>query len=227
MCWLAAYLAAGGGKYADGVGFHGKACDAGTSVCASNNIACPSTAIQECAGAPLINQINDARAIMANNGLTGKPLVNTEGGYTNSVATNDLSSASADQQAAYVSRFFIIQASESLPIAVWFSWLQNIKGFNFTGFGTTAAEAENNQDYQQTYNWLVGSMMQGPCSQDQGSVWTCSLTLASGHDGLIVWSDSVTSYTPAGPYISYADLNGNSFPISGSVPIGILPILLE
>jgi Abnormal spindle-like microcephaly-assoc'd, ASPM-SPD-2-Hydin len=226
-CWLAAYLAAGGGSYADGVGFHGKACDTGSSICVTYNIACPSTAIQQCAGTPLINQIADARTIMANNGLSAKTLINTEGGYTTSVATNDLSSASADQQSAYVSRFFILQASENLPIAVWFSWLQDVTGFNFTGFGTTAAEAENNQAYQQTYNWLVGSTMNGPCSEEQDSVWACPLTLASGQTALIVWSDSATSYTPVGGFTSYVNLSGNSFPISGPVPIGIQPILLE
>lgn len=226
-CWLAAYLAAGGGAYADAVGFHGKACDSGTGLCVANNIACPSDAIQECAGAPLINQINDARTILANNGLSGKPLINTEGGYASSVATGDLPSASADQQAAYVTRFFIIQASEGLPIAVWFSWLQGITGFSFTGFGTTAAETQNNQAYQQAYKWLLGATMNGPCSEGQNSVWTCPLTLSSGHTGLIVWSDSGSSYTPAGSYTSYLDLKGNTFSISGSLTLGILPILLE
>jgi len=227
ICWLSAYLAAGGGAYADAVGFHGKACDSNTGLCVMNNIACPPSAIQECAGAPLINQIADARTIMANNGMSEKPLINTEGGYTTEVATNDLSTATASQQAAYVTRFFIIQASENLPIAVWFSWLQDIQGFSFTGFGTTAAEAENNQAYQQVYNWLLGSTMNGPCSENQNSAWTCPLTLASGHAGLIVWSDSASSYTPAATYTSYVNLNGNSFPINGAVPISILPLLLE
>ena len=69
--------------------------------------------------------------------------------------------------------------------------------------------------------------MKGPCSENQNSVWTCSLTLSSGHAGLIVWSDSASSYTPAGSYTSYVNLNGTSFPISGAVTISILPLLLE
>ncbi|MGA2874594.1 MAG: hypothetical protein ABSE82_03550 [Nitrososphaerales archaeon] len=226
LCWLASYLAAGGGKYADGFDFHGKACDSGTGICVSNNIACPGNAIQECAGTPLIDQINDVRTIMSNNGLSDLPIINTEGGYTTEVATNDLSNATADQQAAFVSRFFIIQASENLQIAVWFSWFGNVKGFSFTGFGTTAAEAVNNQAYKETYDWLVGSTMNGPCSEGSNSVWMCTLTLSSGEAGLIVWSDSATSYTPSGTYSSYQNINGTIASVSGAIPIGNLPVLL-
>lgn len=227
MCWLAAYLAAGGGKYADGVDFHGKACDSGTSICANNNIACPANEIQECGDAPLINQINDARAIMANNGLSAKPLINTEGGYSDTAATKDLPNASADQQAAYVSRFYITQASEGLPVAVWFSWLQGIKGFNFTGFGTTAAEAENNQAYKQTRAWLLDSTMNGPCSKGSDSVWTCQLFVTGGAADLIVWSDTASTYSPPSDYAIYQELNGTTLSIRGAVPVGILPELLE
>lgn len=81
ICWLAAYLAAGGGAYAQGVDFHGKSCTTEESICVENDISCPTTAIQECGGAPLITQIEDARTIMANNGMSSLPLIDTEGGY--------------------------------------------------------------------------------------------------------------------------------------------------
>jgi hypothetical protein len=225
--WLAAYLAAGGGKYADGVTFHGKALDSSVSVAAEHHIACPGNAIAQCGDAPLIHQIQYARALMAKYGLAGKPLINTEGGYSISLASHDVADAPADQQAAYVSRFFIVQASENLSMAVWFSWMQNMTRFNFTGFGTKPAEAQNNQAYRQTYQWLVGSTLKGPCSENSESIWTCRLTLASGHAGLIVWSDSATSYKAAPSYTSYQDLAGAQHPIHGTVPIGILPILIE
>ena len=140
---------------------------------------------------------------------------------------NDLPTATADQQSAYVSRFYIVQASEGLPIAVWFSWLAP-STFPFTGFGTTAAEAENNQAYQQTHNWLLGATMGGACAADANAVWTCPLTLASGRAALIVWSDSATSYSSGAKYSSYQSLTGITSPIGGGVvPIGILPILLQ
>jgi polysaccharide biosynthesis protein PslG len=225
QCWLAQYLAAGGGAYADAIGFHGKACDSTTSICVASEIACPPDAIEQCEGVPLIQQIEDARAIMASNGLAGKPLINTEGGYSTGLASNDLPNASADQQAAFVSRVFIVQASEGLPIAVWFSWLESPR-FDFMGFGTAAAEAETNQAYQETHTWLLGSTMHGPCSEGADSVWTCSLTLAGGRSGLIVWSDTATSYLPPGDYTSSTDLRGNTTPVSGPVAIGFMPMLL-
>ncbi len=223
-CWLAAYLAAGGGAYADGFDFHGKNCPASNSICVQNGISCPTTAIQECAGASLITQIDDARAIMANNGVSGMPLIDTEGGYSDDEGANQLYGASADQQAAYVSRFFIIQASENIQIAVWFSWLS---GNGLTGFGTPSASAENNQDYQQTYDWLVGSTMDGPCTEDSSSIWTCGLTGSTGVSALIVWSDSAVSYSPQSQYLKYHELNGTTRSVNGAVPIGILPVLLE
>jgi hypothetical protein len=225
-CWLAAYLAAGGAAYADGVTIHGKACDATTSICVSNNIACPANALQQCAGAPLIQQIADAQAIMANNGLAARPLINTEGGYAATVVTNDLPTATPDQQAAYVSRFYIVQAGEGLRFAVYFSWLNN-QGLGLTGFGTTAAEAESNQAYSQTYAWLVGSTFTGPCSENANSIWICPLTLATGHAALILWSDSATSYTPTGAFTSYQTVLGVTSPIASPIPIAILPTLLQ
>lgn len=140
------------------------------------------------------------------------------------VQLNEVASgASGDQQAAYFSRFFIIQASENLKVTVLFDWC----GCSvLTGLGTPAAEPEILQDYGQTYKWLVGSTMTQPCSQST-SVWTCPLTVRGGKGALIVWSDSATNYTPAGSYTSYQQLNGTTSSISHTVPIGILPVLLQ
>lgn len=86
-CWLAAYLAAGGGQYADAIGFHGKACTSDVAECATNDIACPTNEPQQCGGTPLLNQIDDVRGILNQYGLIALPIVNTEGGWAAETAT--------------------------------------------------------------------------------------------------------------------------------------------
>jgi polysaccharide biosynthesis protein PslG len=223
-CWLAAYFAAGGGEYADAVGFHGKACTSDVSLCSANNVACPADQLQECAGMPLINQIAGVRTVIAASSLPSKPIINTEGGWATNTALNSVPKATADQQASYFSRFFIVQASEDVQVAVLFDWC----GCSlWTGLGPASAEPEILQAYAQTYKWLVGSTMGGPCTEDASSVWACHLTLPTGKQALIIWSDSASSYTPAGRYTSYQKLDDTTLTVSGAVPISILPELLQ
>jgi hypothetical protein len=229
LCWLAEYLQAGGGQYADAVAFHGKTCLSDNSACTQEGIACQAAEIEACAGSSLVGQIAGIRSLLATYGISGDPLVNTEGGYSDEVPENNLW-GSADQQAAFVSRFFIIQASEDLPVAVYFSWLAN-KQTGLMGFGTSSAESETNLAYEETRSWILGATFDGPCSLASG-VWTCSITDAAGNQDLLVWADtnsSATSYAAPGQYDQYQDLKGVTEAITpGSpVPIDEEPVLLE
>jgi len=228
-CWLAEYLQDGGGQYADGIAFHGKTCLSDESLCTQEGIACSSSQIEACAGSSLMAQVNGIRAIMASYGLSGKPLVDTEGGYSDEVGQDDLW-GSVDQQVAFVSRFFIVQASQNLTVAVYFSWLTN-PSTDLMGFGTTNAETATDQAYTQTHDWLLGSTFAGPCSLSNG-VWTCGLTSPQGYQEMLVWADtnsSASSYSPSGQFTEYQDLTGAVYPISAgsSVPINEKPLLLE
>lgn len=228
-CWLAQYLQAGGGKYADGVAFHGKTCLSDNQVCDQEGIGCSSAEIEACAGTGLVSQIKALRSLMETYGMAGKPLVDTEGGYSDEVGLKSLF-GSADQQAAFVSRFFILQASENLSSAVWFSWLMNRKT-GLMGLGTAAAETETNQSYMQTHEWLLGSTFGGPCSLS-GGVWACSLSNSVGDNELLAWADtnsSASSYLPAFQVAEYQDLKGATHVVNSgqAVPIDEGPILLE
>ena len=133
-----------------------------------------------------------------------------------------------DEQVAYVTRFYIIQAAEGLESAIYFSWLNPGKAGNFTGFGTTAAESVINQAYQQIYTWLVGSTITAPCSLTN-SMWICPLTLNTGQSCQIVWSDSLTSYNPGSSFTSYQCVNGTTYTITpgNAMPITFVPVLLK
>ncbi|HXY56601.1 MAG TPA: hypothetical protein VEH01_03210 [Nitrososphaerales archaeon] len=224
-CWLAEYLQAGGGRYADGFSFHPYACFENDTACAQLGIGCAQGQIQACAGSPLETEIGDTRSIMAQFGYSGKPIMSTEGGFPSDIIGQDLLGTS-EQQTAYVSRWYIIQASENVTAAVWFSEFRPQNGM--LGFGTSPALGEINQAYNQTYKWLVGSTMDAPCSLS-GAAWECAVTLSSGTPAQIVFADVGNTTVPSSFLSNYAEyqcLNGSEFPLNGPLNVGIEPILL-
>lgn len=225
-CWLAEYLQAGGGKFADGFAFHPYACLENDTACAQLEIGCPQGEIQICAGSPLETQVDGVRSILAAYGLSDKPILATEGGFPSDIIGPGLL-GTPEEQTAYVSRWFVIQASENISTAIWFSEFRPQGGL--LGFGTPAASAEINQGYDQTYSWLAGSTMEGPCSLSSTGVWSCALTLASGEQALIVFADSgqtPASYSPPKGYAEFQTLNGSTFSLGGLLNVGMEPILL-
>ena len=226
-CWLAQYLQAGGSKYADGTAFHGYAYLTNDAAGVQVGIACPTGEIEACAGTPLATEIAGVRSLIANYSLSSKPLIDTEGGLPSDIISKNLT-GTADQQTAYLARWFIVQASENVSIAVWFSEFTAQNGL--AGFGTAAAEGEINQGYNQTYRWLVGSTFDGPCSLSSG-VSTCSITSSGGQPELIVWADTNSSgapYVPPGQFTEYQDLSGvvHQVPPGSSIALDEKPILL-
>jgi len=215
-CWLDRYFAAGGSNYTDGVTWHGFYCRNGMRQC-QNGIGCD--VALDCAGTPLLKQIKLVRALQSKYGLTDRAILDTSGGWGKNENLTD-----PDQRAAYVSRWYILQASEGVLAADWWSWNGRDWGTMWTPETgeTPAAEA-----YRQTYRWLVGSTMTRPCSLSN-SIWSCELTRPGGYRGLIIWAArSAMSYTAPAAYHQYRDLAGKTSSISGTVTISYKPILLE
>ena len=104
-CWLAQYLQAGGGKYADGTAFHGYAYLTNDAAGVKVGIACPTGEIEACAGTPLTTEIAGVRSLIANYSLSSKPLIDTEGGLPSDIISKNLT-GTADQQTAYLARWF-------------------------------------------------------------------------------------------------------------------------
>ena len=223
-CWLAEYLQAGGGQYADGIAFHEYAYFSTNPTAVRLGIACTQGDIEQCAGSPLETVVGDLRSLLSTYGLAGKPIFDTEGGFPSDIISANLLGTAAEQ-AAYVSRWFVVQASESISVAVWFSEFPTQGGL--AGFGTTSAQAEDNQAYVETYSWLVDSSVTSPCSRSSG-LWTCGLTLSDGEPGQIVFADSGNASLPYSPSSSYSEvqgLNGTTYPVRGPVNVGIAPVL--
>lgn len=205
--WMREYLRAGGDSFADGGSWHAyprpNACNQRI----------------DCAGTPLITQINSMRTVFEHSGLAGKPVYITEGGWGRNSILPD-----PDEQAAYVARWYILLASQGIVRAYWHAW-------DDSDWGTLRDPADGLREagvaYEQIYKWLVGATFTRPCVAS-GDVWTCGLTRNNSYQATIIWKNSGSqAYSPSGKYRQYRDLTGHSAVVSGSITIGIKPILLE
>jgi hypothetical protein len=205
--WMREYLKAGGDSFADAGSWHA----------APWPNACRETL--DCAGTPLIKQIEAMRSVFDHSGLAGKPIYVTEGGWR-----TDTELADRDQQAAYLSRWYILLASEGISRAYWHAWDDDRWG---TLWDPVSGIRKPGIAYQQTYQWLNGANI-GACRASSTELWTCELTRVGGYQGLLVWKTAGTErYLAPAHYKSYRDLEGRVMPVDGPVIAGIKPILFE
>ena len=168
--------------------------------------------------------IANTKCSMSANGISSKPLWNTEYSWS-----EDSYLPSSTDEVAFVARGALYLWSQGIARSYWYAYDNQSEG---TLFNTTSNTLNaNGIAYQQVYNWMVGATMTSNCAV-ASSVWTCGLTLANGHQALAVWlnvfkSSSTQSYIPAAQYNAYHDLAGNTVAVSGSVTIGETPILFE
>ena len=211
--WMSAYLAAGGGQYADIIGFHG--------------YVEPGKPVEGVFG---ITQGMSNLATTSN--VASKPIWDTEIGFGTAYVTDPY------MQAAWLARAYLMQPGLGIQRVFWFQY-----GATNVGTLLNTAETASNpagSAYGVLYNWLLGAKATGPCTTS-GTVWTCGYTLLSGAQAQAVWDSSQTcslsgaseicttsSFTADSTYTKYQDLQGVSHNISsGSVEIGAEPILLE
>ena len=228
ITFMTSYLQAGGYKYADGGSFHGYVAPSGgqnitlfpfpeqdsTAGCASG---------AACFGS-ILTKLKGFRQVFDQNGLSGKPMLDTEGSWGLSSNLPD-----PNEQAAWVARWYILQGGyyPNITQASWYAW-----GYPADSGQLETATGTPNQAgvaYDQVYNWLVGASFSSQCASDSNSTWTCPLTRSGGYQGLIVWNENGNfSYSPATTYTHYRDLAGNTTQLDGgTITIGIQPVLLE
>ena len=178
----------------------------------------------------LLGKITTLRSLMDQNGMMGRPLWATEGGWgTNGEMSNP------DAQAAYVARWLILQASVGVQRAYWYMWDM---GKNPQAWGGLWDDVNGvykaGVAYGEIYKWLVGATFTKPCSADR-DLWTCDLAGSDGKRLRIVWNASRSydtgitwKYAPGAQFTQLRDLEGKqSAIVGGSVAIGSKPVLLE
>jgi hypothetical protein len=218
--WIGKYLADGGSALADGVSFHGYPEKTGKGI----KLPVPLPESPVSTNAPIQAMIADYRAVADANGMSGKPLMTTEGSW----GVNGVSDP--DMQAAWITQYEILQAgvaaSNNLVFETWYTWGHATSGTIETTSGkpTPAALA-----YNQIQTWLIGTTP-SPC-KNNSNIWSCTVGT-----NLIVWNAAETCsngvcgtqpYTAPNGFSKYVDLTGTVTTINGAISLGVKPIMLE
>jgi hypothetical protein len=226
--FLAMYLQAGGAQNSDLGAFHGYVAKPGFSPYPLPTEDCT---LAGCNGS-VITQVKNYRQILDQNGMKGKPLLDTEGGFLLTSITNP------DTAAAWAAIYYLVQAgmfqTQNLEFVSWYTWGAKGIGSLEAAVGTPN---EAGIAYNQVYDWLVGAAFSAPCSQI-GSIWTCNLTRSGGYQAQIIWDSSQTcdsggcttnDQVVADTYKQYRGLDGGPATtiMNHTVPAAVKPIIVE
>ncbi len=198
---LGSFLAAGGTKWIDIVGFH---------------------TYYDTTAEHIVPVIQCYQSTMSTYKISSLPLWSTEGAW----GTNS-SLPGATDQAGFLARLYLLLWSNGVARHYWYDWNDQQTGtLESNGKANTAGTA-----YAQVESWMSGRTMNTLCSENTSSgIWTCGFSGSNSYSSLAVWHPGGNkSYTPASKYINYLDLSGNKHTISkgASVTVGVEPILLQ
>lgn len=204
--WLDQYFAAGGGKFADVVAWHGYA--------GRNDR--PALPVEG-----LTRQIQTLRAVLKRYGLSRLPIWNTEGGWGKNAQL-----AEENEQASFLVKWYLINFTYGIARAYWYQWDNPDWGTLWReGSGVTAA----GQAYRQVYGWLDGATGASACkSQPSSSLWTCDIQKGKVHYR-VAWSASgKTPYADMAKVVTSTEV-GDTARAPGGQPVivGTRPILFE
>jgi hypothetical protein len=196
--WQEAFLAAGGGKFADILGFHGYWDNPNPEA--------------------MVGIIERFKQLFAAYGLAGKPVWDTEGGWPATLSD-------PDAQASYVARSYLLQWSFGVDRFYWYAYEGGGATWGKLwdrGRGVLAPGIA----YRTVYRWLAGSVILHELERS-GPVWRIELRLQDGRKAIAVWTTGRRmAYASPSGYARLEDLYGSETPIRGSVEIGPKPVLL-
>jgi hypothetical protein len=160
--WLAEFLNKGGGQYVDVIGFH--------------FYVDPHTLSPE----DMLPVIQRVRRVMADLGLSTKPLWNTETGWMQPAKFD-----SDELAAGFLARAYILSWAAGVQRFYWYAWDNRAMAI------VTYKEAERKTTpaglaYKIMEQWLVGARMDS-CTESADHTWTCQLN-RSGKKEWIVWN---------------------------------------
>jgi len=220
ISFMTAYLKAGGSNYADLMTIHGYTSATGSK--SQTPIPMPESSASTNAAIQVM--IADFRAVADQNGMLGKPMASTEGGW----GVHGVSDA--DMQMAWIAHYEVVQAgiavTNNLIFQDWYLWGHSNSGTIET---TAGLPSKAGNAYDVVLTWLTGQVAQ-PCTAS-GNIWSCVVG-----KNLVVWNASqscssgvctTAPYTAPAGYTKYVDLTAASFPISGQIALGIKPFMLE
>jgi len=190
-----------------------------------------------------VANVNNLRAVLSSTDL-GKPLWDTEWGYSGGFGDPDLDSA-------FIARHMMIQAGQGIARTYYYDWDSNDERALWSNTLTDCLSSgtangggylcETGTAYQQAESWLLGATVPLPCSgplPPAVGVWSCVVMRAGGAQALAVWDTSQTcssgscttsSYSYDPRYTQYFTLaNGSSNGLSGgTLQIGAKAVMLS
>jgi hypothetical protein len=184
--WMSRFLAAGGGKYADVMAFHGYLTPGANAE-------------------SFIPAISDFKAVFAKYGQDAKPVWDTEASWGEYPSVSD-----PDMQAAFLAKFYLLHWSAGVERFYWYAYDNDKWG---TLWDAKNGLHRAGIAYREVHKWLLGATMAAPCAAKKG-VWTCSLVRENGYHALVLWTDpdasSPSAYVSVPDYFrQYRDLDGN------------------
>ncbi len=156
--WLQAYLSKGGGAYADVIGFHGYV---GGNPEAINSV------------------VSKIKEVINANGLGSRELWDTEAAWG-----RDSSIADPRARAAFLAKYYILQASQGVQRFFWYQWDNPSWG---TLWDQQNGVNEAGRAYEEVYHWLVGATFVRPCTQQSDDTFVCTIR-RDGTNEQIVWN---------------------------------------
>lgn len=212
--YLDAYLAKGGGQYADVIGYHFYVAPR------------PPEA--------MLPDIKKVKWLMAKHGVA-KPLWNTETGWRVINSDKNIgdeqwagSHLAAEDGAAYVARSYILSWAAGVERLYWYAWGHRSMGMTEYDGKTPKPIAIA---FRETRNWLVGSRMIG-CGNDKENTWSCEIMRDGGYRGRILWNPDKKITVEVGDAENvrhWRDLGGQVHLLNGArcIEVGASPILVE
>jgi hypothetical protein len=211
--WLNSYLRAGGGAFADVIGYHLYTVPEGPE-----------------AMVPLAQKI---KSVMVENGVGDKPLWNTEAGWyiQNKAGTVAKSGAftplPALSAAGIVARSYVLTWASGVSRFYWYDWDGAVMSLSDED-GKSLKPA--GYAYEVIRRWLIGARMTA-CDSDSSDTWICEITRDGGYSAYIVWNprgDRDFKIPPAWKVHMEREIDDHHGDLkASSVKIGLRPILLE
>jgi hypothetical protein len=160
--WLAEFLKKGGGQYVDVIGFH--------------FYVSPHTLLPEDM-LPVIQRVHE---LLAANGLSNRPIWNTETGWLPPAKFD-----SNELAAGFLARAYILSWAAGIQRFYWYAWDNQYTAI-VTYNETTRSVTPAGNAYGVIQQWLVGAKIDS-CSSAPDQTWSCELT-RSGKKEWIVWN---------------------------------------
>jgi Glycosyl hydrolases family 39 len=199
------YLRAGGGKYADVIGYH--------------------FYVDPSPPEKALDLIASVKQTMAKYGVQNKPLWDTESGWwvPKPFPTEELA-------AAYVARAYLLHWAAGASRLFWYSWDNQKFGLQMTQQDDKTPKPAAIA-YAELQKWLVGAQMVA-CESNADGTWVAELSRPGNYHGWIVWNPNQTQkfeLPREWDARRMRDLHASQREISrkAQIEIGPSPLLLE